>query len=105
MTEESAFSPRAEIAAGRSSFSYVVKQTLNIPRFLGTSENAVCIQVAIALIAFLRLAQATQKAIASPLHRSLAADRPLIANPVHLAIQWPQSQTGHSWKGAGGGSI
>ena len=39
-----------------------VKQTLKIPRFLGTSENAVRIQIAVALIAFLllRLAQAAQ---------------------------------------------
>jgi hypothetical protein len=46
-----------------------VKQTLKITRFLGTSENAVRTQIAVALIAFLllRLAQATQKAIASPL--------------------------------------
>lgn len=46
-----------------------VKQTLRITRFIGTSENAVRIQIAIALIAFLllRLAQATQKAITSPL--------------------------------------
>jgi len=46
-----------------------VKQTLKIRHFLGTSENAVRIQVAVALIAFLllRLAQATQKAIQSPL--------------------------------------
>lgn len=46
-----------------------VKQTLKITRFLGTSENAVRIQIAVALIAFLllRLAQATQKVIASPL--------------------------------------
>jgi IS4 transposase len=46
-----------------------VKQTLRITRFIGTSENAVRIQIAIALIAFLllRLAQAAQKAITSPL--------------------------------------
>lgn len=46
-----------------------VKQTLKITRFLGTSENAVRIQVACALIAFvlLRLAQASQTAITSPL--------------------------------------
>ena len=46
-----------------------VKQTLKITRFVGTSENAVRIQIAIALIAFLllRLAQATQKAIPSPI--------------------------------------
>jgi IS4 transposase len=46
-----------------------VKQTLKIRRFLGTSENAVRIQIAVALIAFvlLRLAQARQKVVASPL--------------------------------------
>lgn len=46
-----------------------IKQTLKITRFIGTSENAVRIQVTVALIAFLllRLAQATQNAIASPL--------------------------------------
>src|SRR5205085_5967238 len=46
-----------------------VKQTLKIRRFLGTSENAVRIQIAVALIAFLllRLAQAAQQTIASPL--------------------------------------
>jgi hypothetical protein len=46
-----------------------VKQTLKINRFLGTSLNAVRIQIAVALIAFLllRLAQATQKAVPSPL--------------------------------------
>jgi IS4 transposase len=46
-----------------------VKQTLKITRFIGTSENAVRIQIAVALIAFLllRLAQAAQKAILSPI--------------------------------------
>lgn len=46
-----------------------VKQTLKITRFLGTSENAVRIQIAVALITYvlLRLAQATQKVIESPL--------------------------------------
>jgi hypothetical protein len=46
-----------------------VKQTLKITRFLGTSENAVRAQIAVALIAFLllRLAQATQHAVESPL--------------------------------------
>lgn len=46
-----------------------VKQTLKITRFVGRSENAVRIQIAVALIAFvlLRLAQATQTIIASPL--------------------------------------
>ena len=46
-----------------------VKQTLKITRFIGTSENAVRIQIAVALIAFLllRLAQTAQKAVRSPL--------------------------------------
>jgi Transposase DDE domain/Domain of unknown function (DUF4372) len=46
-----------------------VKQILRITRFLGTSENAVRTQIAVALIAFLllRLAQATQKGVQSPL--------------------------------------
>lgn len=46
-----------------------VKQTLKIRHFLGNSENAVRIQIAVALIAYLllRLAQATQQTIKSPL--------------------------------------
>jgi hypothetical protein len=46
-----------------------IKQTLKITRFLGTSENAVRIQIAVALIAFLllRLAQAAQRLVQSPL--------------------------------------
>jgi hypothetical protein len=46
-----------------------VKQSLKIRRFLGTSENAVRIQIAVALIAFLllRLAQAGQNAVAGAL--------------------------------------
>ncbi len=46
-----------------------VKQTLRIKRFIGISENAVRIQIAVALIAFLilRLAQAAQKTVHSPL--------------------------------------
>jgi IS4 transposase len=44
-----------------------IKQILKISRFIGTSENAVRVQIAVALIAFLllRLAQAAQKAILS----------------------------------------
>lgn len=46
-----------------------VKQTLKITSFLGTSDNAVRIQIAVALIALLllRMAQKTQNAIKSPL--------------------------------------
>ena len=58
-----------------------VKQTLKITRFLGTSENAVRIQIAVALIAFLllRLAQAAQRIIKSP----LAFARLVRANLMH----------------------
>ncbi len=58
-----------------------IKQTLKITRFLGTSENAVRIQIAVALIAFLllRLAQAAQKAVHSP----LAFARLVRANLMH----------------------
>ncbi|WP_448193002.1 IS4 family transposase [Azospirillum sp. sgz301742] len=83
-----------------------VKQTLKIRRFLGTSENAVRIQLAVALIAFLllRLAQAAQKAVESPLafarlvranlmHRKrldrLNAPRPNLGEePRQLTLQW-----------------
>jgi hypothetical protein len=46
-----------------------VKQVLRIKHFIGTNENAVRIQIAVALIAFLllRLAQAAQKAVRRPL--------------------------------------
>ncbi len=46
-----------------------VKQTLRIRHFIGVSENAVRIQIAVALIAFLilRMAQLAQKAVHSPL--------------------------------------
>ena len=58
-----------------------IKQTLKITRFLGTTENAVRMQIAAALIAFvlLRLAQKTQTAIASP----LAFARLVRANLMH----------------------
>ena len=46
-----------------------IKQTLKITHFLGTSENAVRIQIAVALIAFLllRLAHESNRIVASPL--------------------------------------
>lgn len=58
-----------------------IKQILKITRFLGTSENAVRIQIAVALIAFLllRLTQAAQKIIQSP----LAFARLVRANLMH----------------------
>jgi IS4 transposase len=83
-----------------------VKQVLRITRFLGTSENAVRTQIAVALIAFLllRLAQAAQKVVSSPLRfarlvranlmhkkpldRLLQPEPPPIRNPAQLALQW-----------------
>lgn len=58
-----------------------VKQTLRITKFLGTSENAVRIQIATALITFLllRLAQAAQVTVTSP----LAFARLVRANLMH----------------------
>jgi Transposase DDE domain/Domain of unknown function (DUF4372) len=58
-----------------------IKQTLKIRHFLGTSENAVRIQVTVALIAFLllRLAQAAAKTVESP----LAFARLVRANLMH----------------------
>lgn len=58
-----------------------VKQNLKIRHFLGTSENAVRIQIAVALIAYLllRLAHADQKTIAQP----LAFARLVRANLMH----------------------
>jgi hypothetical protein len=57
------------------------KQTLKIRKFLGTSENAVRIQLAVALIAYLllRIAHAAQRLIASP----LAFARLVRANLMH----------------------
>jgi hypothetical protein len=58
-----------------------VKQTLKISHFLGTSENAVRIQIAVALIAFLllRLAHEANRIIQSP----LAFARLIQANLMH----------------------
>jgi IS4 transposase len=58
-----------------------VKQTLKIKSFFGASENAVRIQIAVALITFLllRIVQATQRVILSP----LAFARLVRANLMH----------------------
>jgi len=58
-----------------------VKQVLKIRHFLGTSENAVRIQIAVALIAFvlLRIAQAAQTVVPGP----LAFARLVKANLMH----------------------
>jgi len=83
-----------------------------IRRFLGTSENAARIQIAVALIAFplLRLAQATQPTLNSPLafarlvrtnlrhrrplDRLLEPEPPPDFNRLQMALQWNQSETG-----------
>ena len=83
-----------------------VKQTLKIKHFLGTSENAVRIQIAVALIAYLllQLAQAAQKHVKSPiafarlvranlmhrkrLDRLLKPEKPTPTKPNQLSLQW-----------------
>ncbi len=83
-----------------------VKQTLRINRFLGTSENAVRIQIAAALIAFLllRMAQAALKIALGPLafarlvranlmhrrwiDRLLHRATPVRSSPDQMALQW-----------------
>jgi IS4 transposase len=83
-----------------------IKQVLKIGHFLGTSENAVRIQIAVALIAFLllRLAQAAQRLIDSPLafarlvranlmhrrplDRLLSPQPPAVLNPAQMMLQW-----------------
>jgi hypothetical protein len=82
-----------------------IKQTLKIRHLFGTSKNAVRIQIATALIAFLllRLAQALQLAVPSPLaftrlvranlmHRKridrLLHPSPYPPNPAQMLLQW-----------------
>ena len=76
-----------------------VKQTLKITHFVGTSENAVRIQIAVALIAFLllRLAQAAQKFTHTPivfarLVRTNLMHRRAIDNLLHPPPQIVQDQ-------------
>ena len=59
-----------------------IKQTLNIRKFLGTTENAVRIQIAVALIAYvlLRMAHAAQTSVES----LLTFTRLVRANLMHL---------------------
>jgi hypothetical protein len=83
-----------------------IKQTLKITRFVGTCENAVRIQIAVALIAFLllRLVQAAQHCIHSPttfarliranlmhrrrIDRLLEPEAEPTFNPAQMALQW-----------------
>jgi IS4 transposase len=69
-----------------------VKQTLRISHFLGTSENAVRIQIAVALIAFLalRLAQAAQKVVQRPLDFARLVQTNLMhRRPIDLLLDPP----------------
>jgi hypothetical protein len=83
-----------------------IKQTLKIRHFLGSTENAVRIQIIVALIAFLllRLAQAAQTAVQSPLafarliranlmhrrriDRLLEPEEPPVQDHRQMALQW-----------------
>jgi IS4 transposase len=83
-----------------------IKQILKITRFVGTCENAVRIQIAVALIAFLllRLAQAALKGVQSPIvfarliranlmhrrriDRLLEPEAPNVFSPHQLAMTW-----------------
>lgn len=70
-----------------------VKQTLRIRRFVGVSENAVRIQIAIALIAFLllRMAQLAQKAVHSPLEFArLVRTNLMHRRPINNLLEPPQ---------------
>jgi len=70
-----------------------VKQTLRIKHFLGTSENAVRIQIAVALIAFLllRLAQAAQKTVHRPLDFArLVRSNLMHRRPINRLLEQPQ---------------
>ena len=70
-----------DVRAAQLCFRWV-KQTLRIRRFIGTSENAVCIQIAVALIAFLLLRLA-QPVAGLDDESPLQFARPVIANLMH----------------------
>ena len=70
-----------------------VKQTLRIKHFIGVSENAVRIQIAIALIAFLilRMAQLAQTAVYSPLvFARLVRTNLMHRRPINHLLEPPQ---------------
>ena len=71
-----------------------VKQTLKIRHFLGTSENAVRIQIAVALIAFLllRAAHGLQKSVESLLaFTRLVAQNLMQRRPIDRLLKPPPS--------------
>jgi hypothetical protein len=70
-----------------------VKQTLKISHFLGTSENAVRIQIAVALIAFLllRLAHDANRIVESPLaFARLVRTNLMLRRPIPELLHAPQ---------------
>ena len=80
-----------------------IKQTLRIKHFIGVSENAVRIQIAVALIAFLilRMAQAAQALVRSPLEfarlvrANLMHRRPIdrLSEPLQPVLRNPNQLT------------
>jgi len=75
-----------------------VKQVLDIRHFLGRSENAVRIQLAVALIVFLllRFAQATQKIVISPLEFARLVRRTLMDRRTIKDLRRPPDPTPRS---------
>src|SRR5260221_662535 len=73
-----------------------VKQTLKINHFVGTSENAVRIQIAVALIAFLLLRLA-HEAYKNMLQSPLAAAAPVALAPQSRKRHESTNRAGHSW--------
>ena len=76
-----------------------IKQILKIARFVGTSENAVRIQIAVALIAFLllRLAQAAQKAnLGSVVFSRLVRANLMHRRSINQLLEWPPAITDQS---------
>ena len=76
-----------------------IKQTLRIKRFIGVSENAVRTQIAVGLIAFvmLRIAQAAQKAVHSPLQFArLVRTNLMHRRPIDRLLEPPQLTSANS---------
>jgi Transposase DDE domain len=82
-----------------------VKQNLKINKFLGTSENAVRIQLTIAMIAYLlvRMAHASQDAVKAPVTSCVSCGRTSCISkrstisPFHNHNHPTQCQTNYIW--------
>jgi hypothetical protein len=73
-----------------------IKQILKITRFIGTSENAVRIQITVALITFLllRLAQAAQNAtLSSVIFSRLVRANLMHRRSINQLLEWPPAST------------